>query len=297
MSHPLAPSAKGWMTCSPRPFCSHIIHYEPPRDSSYQNFPHTMGPTSLRSYHALSTADDARYWQRRTTVQSISRQPTRAGPLMVSSPTSQLCWQFQGPVRSFRGTILVLRTTQAEHQHSAKHKNARQRILKGVREAIWSSRTSGRGLQHGCCPTDLQAKHLSRHSIFESLAKNLLQRWTTCSDVPTNIQCSKMTCVHHPASFGCGRPSRGERKEMLNLRIGQGRLTEGRKGQVARKGRLTPLSISYEKLLPMIQGLSTSVARPHGTDPSTRDHTKCVFHKDHGHTQRHAGPPVLVESS
>ncbi|RVW26963.1 hypothetical protein CK203_098769 [Vitis vinifera] len=29
------------------PFYSHIIHYEPPRDSSYQNFPHTMGPMTL----------------------------------------------------------------------------------------------------------------------------------------------------------------------------------------------------------------------------------------------------------
>ncbi|KAL6313313.1 hypothetical protein AAG906_019423 [Vitis piasezkii] len=45
----------------------------------------------LRPYHALSTAHDARYWQRRVVVQSIPRQPTRAGPLMVSSPTSQLC--------------------------------------------------------------------------------------------------------------------------------------------------------------------------------------------------------------
>ncbi|RVX03893.1 hypothetical protein CK203_021790 [Vitis vinifera] len=33
-------------------------------------------------------------------------------------------------------------------------------------EAVWPSRTSSRGLQYGCCPTDLQAKHLSRHSIF-----------------------------------------------------------------------------------------------------------------------------------
>ncbi|XP_010653586.1 uncharacterized protein LOC104880062 [Vitis vinifera] len=49
---------------------------------------------------------------------------------------------------------------------------------------------------------------------------------------------------------------------------------------------LTPLSISYEKLLPMIQGLSDfKWPRPIGTDPSTRDHNKrCAFHKDHGHT-------------
>ena len=49
---------------------------------------------------------------------------------------------------------------------------------------------------------------------------------------------------------------------------------------------LTPLSISYEKLLPMIQGLSDfKWPKPIGTDPSTRDHSKrCVFHKEHGHT-------------
>ncbi|RVW88553.1 hypothetical protein CK203_033016 [Vitis vinifera] len=49
---------------------------------------------------------------------------------------------------------------------------------------------------------------------------------------------------------------------------------------------LTPLSISYEKLLPMIQGLSDfKWPRPIGTDPSTRDHSKrCAFHKEHGHT-------------
>ncbi|XP_059593042.1 uncharacterized protein LOC132253825 [Vitis vinifera] len=49
---------------------------------------------------------------------------------------------------------------------------------------------------------------------------------------------------------------------------------------------LTPLSLSYEKLLPMIQGLSDfRWPRPQGTDPSTRDHSKrCAFHKEHGHT-------------
>ncbi|RVW67553.1 hypothetical protein CK203_062355 [Vitis vinifera] len=49
---------------------------------------------------------------------------------------------------------------------------------------------------------------------------------------------------------------------------------------------LTPLSISYEKLLPMIQGLfDFKWPRPIGTDPSTRDRSRrCAFHKDHGHT-------------
>ncbi|RVW98476.1 Transposon Ty3-I Gag-Pol polyprotein [Vitis vinifera] len=49
---------------------------------------------------------------------------------------------------------------------------------------------------------------------------------------------------------------------------------------------LTPLSISYEKLLHMIQDMSDF--RWSGslkTDPSKRDHSKkCVYHKEHGHT-------------
>ena len=49
---------------------------------------------------------------------------------------------------------------------------------------------------------------------------------------------------------------------------------------------LTPLSISYEKLLPMIQDMSDfRWPKPLGTDPSKRDHSKkCVYHKEHGHT-------------
>ncbi|XP_034673392.1 uncharacterized protein LOC117904744 [Vitis riparia] len=49
---------------------------------------------------------------------------------------------------------------------------------------------------------------------------------------------------------------------------------------------LTPLSITYEKLLPMIQNLSDfRWPRPLGSDPSRRDHSKkCAYHKEHGHT-------------
>ncbi|KAL6318399.1 hypothetical protein AAG906_041160 [Vitis piasezkii] len=49
---------------------------------------------------------------------------------------------------------------------------------------------------------------------------------------------------------------------------------------------LTPLSISYEKLLPMIQDLSDfRWPEPLRADPSKRDHSKkCAYHKEHGHT-------------
>ncbi|XP_034708977.1 uncharacterized protein LOC117932040 [Vitis riparia] len=49
---------------------------------------------------------------------------------------------------------------------------------------------------------------------------------------------------------------------------------------------LTPLSISYENLLPMIQDMSDfRWPGPLRTDPSKRDHSKkCAYHKEHGHT-------------
>ncbi|RVW84453.1 hypothetical protein CK203_041254 [Vitis vinifera] len=42
----------------------------------------------------------------------------------------------------------------------------------------------------------VQALHFSNHWL-----KSLLQRWMTYSDEPTNIQCSKMTCVQPPNKF------------------------------------------------------------------------------------------------
>ncbi|XP_010661221.1 uncharacterized protein LOC100245342 [Vitis vinifera] len=48
----------------------------------------------------------------------------------------------------------------------------------------------------------------------------------------------------------------------------------------------TPLSVSYEKFIPMIQDLSDfRWPGPIRTDPAKRDHSKkCAYHKEHGHT-------------
>ncbi|RVW21317.1 hypothetical protein CK203_114347 [Vitis vinifera] len=73
------------------PFCSHIIHYEPPWGFLVQNFHIRWNQRSfdhIMHYRQLMTLDignDA------LLCKSIFRQPTRAGPFMVSSPTSQLC--------------------------------------------------------------------------------------------------------------------------------------------------------------------------------------------------------------
>ena len=61
---------------------------------------------------------------------------------------------------------------------------------------------------------------------------------------------------------------------------------------------LTPLTVSYEKLLPMIQDLSDfRWPEPIRMDPAKRDHSKkCAYHKEHGHiTERCKSLHYLVE--
>ncbi|RVW56902.1 hypothetical protein CK203_078504 [Vitis vinifera] len=163
---PIAPSAKGWMTCSPRPFAPHITHYEPPRGFLVQSFPHTMGPNDpfdhIMHYRQLMTLDignDALLCK--VFLPAFKGRPSHGfiayllTLLTISGTSLKHSW-----------TVLVLCSTQAEYQHPPEHKNERQRILEGICETIWPSRTPNRGLQHGCCPTNLQEKHLSKASIF-----------------------------------------------------------------------------------------------------------------------------------
>ncbi|RVW82261.1 hypothetical protein CK203_041721 [Vitis vinifera] len=117
--------------------------------------------------------------------------------------------------------------------------------------------------------------------------KNLLQRWTICSDALTNIQCSKMTYVQPLSKFWL--PDGLLEMTRTNMPTsGPAKPVERRQDGPSRPDRppITPLSVSYEKLLPMIQGLSDfRWPRPLETDPSMRDRSKkCAFHKDHGHT-------------
>ena len=51
---------------------------------------------------------------------------------------------------------------------------------------------------------------------------------------------------------------------------------------------LTPLSISYEKLIPMIRDLSDfRWSEPIKTNPAKLDrNSRCAYHKDHGHTTK-----------
>ncbi|RVX05344.1 hypothetical protein CK203_013541 [Vitis vinifera] len=68
--------------------------------------------------------------------------------------------------------------------------------------------------------------------FFESLAKKPPQRWTICSDVLTNIQCSKMTYEQPLSKFWLPDGLLEiTRTDMPNLRTGQNQLTGERTGE------------------------------------------------------------------
>ncbi|RVW77300.1 hypothetical protein CK203_050122 [Vitis vinifera] len=244
------------------PFCSHIIHYEPPRgflvpkfstyDGSNDPFDHIM---HYRQLMTLDIGNDA------LLVQSISRQSTRAGPFMVSSPTSQFCWQFQGPdnesLREF-----VKRFGQAVLQVEACSMDAVLQIFK-----------------RSICPDT---------PFFESLAKKpptTMDDLFRCVNKYSMLEDDVRAATQQVLVAGQASRSGTERSAKPSDRP---RPSDRRQEGPSRPERppLTPLSISYEKLLPMIQGLSDfRWPRPLKADPSKRDHSKkCDFHKEHGHT-------------
>ncbi|RVW84783.1 hypothetical protein CK203_046658 [Vitis vinifera] len=90
---PLASSAKDWMTCSPRLSALISLTTSPQGDSSYQSFSTYDGTNDpfdhIMHYRQLMTLDignDA------LLCKVFPASLPRTGSLMVSSPTSQLCW-------------------------------------------------------------------------------------------------------------------------------------------------------------------------------------------------------------
>ena len=124
--------------------------------------------------------------------------------------------------------------------------------------------------------------------FFESLAKkppttmdDLFRRANKYSMLEDDVRTATQQVLV------AGRASKGDAERNAKP-PDRPRLSDRRQEGPSRPDRppLTPLSISYENFLPMIQGLSDfRWPRPQGTDPSTRDHSKrCAFHKEHGHT-------------
>nr|CAN79252.1 hypothetical protein VITISV_038224 [Vitis vinifera] len=246
------------------PFCSHIIHYEPPRGflvPKFSTYDGTNDPFDhIMHYRQLMTLD-------------IGNDALLCKVFPASLQGQTLLWFHCLPPNSVGNFRDLSEAFVGQYLCSARHKqnistlqNIKMQDNESLREFV--KRFGQAVLQVEACSMDA-VLHFSNH-----WPKSLLRRWTTCSDEPTNIQCSKMTYVQPPSKFWL---SDGHLEPSDRRHEGPSR---------PERPSLTPLSISYEKLLPMIQGLSDfRWPRPQGTDSSTRDHSKrCAFHKEHGHT-------------
>ncbi|RVX03716.1 hypothetical protein CK203_023099 [Vitis vinifera] len=114
----------------------------------------------------------------------------------------------------------MLRSTKTEHQHSAKHKNAGERVVEGIHEAIFKL---------SICPST---------PFFESLAKkppmtmnDLFRRASKYSMLEDDVRAATQQVLV------AGQASKVVRKEVPKFRTGQGRPVEGRKNKAARNNR------------------------------------------------------------
>ncbi|RVX09991.1 hypothetical protein CK203_013061 [Vitis vinifera] len=271
------------------PFCSHIIHYEPPRgflvpkfsiyDGTNDPFDHIM------HYRQLMTLD-------------IGNDALLCKVFPASLQGQALSWFHRLPPNSIGNFRDLSEAFVGQYLCSARHKqnistlqNIKMRDNESLREFV--KRFDQAVLQVEACSMDVVLQIFKRSicpdtPFFESLAKkpptmmdDLFRRANKYSMLEDDVRAATQQVLV------TGRASRGD-PERNAKPPDRPRLSDRRQEGPSRQDRppLTPLSISYEKLLPMIQGLSDfKWPRPQGTDPSTRDHSKrCAFHKEHGHT-------------
>ncbi|RVW71269.1 hypothetical protein CK203_062690 [Vitis vinifera] len=240
------------------PFCSHITHYEPPRGflvPKFSTYDGTNDPFDhIMHYRQLMTLD-------------IGNDALLCKVFPASLQGQALSWFHRLPPNSVDNFRDLSEAFVGQYLCSARHKqnistlqNIKMRDNESLREFV--KRFGQAVLQIEVCSMDavlqifkeasVQALHFSNR-----WPKSLLQRWTICSDVLTNIQCSKMTYVQPLSKFWLPDGLLEiTRTDMPNLRTGQNQLTGGR------TGRVTPRN-----------------------GPIHRDRSKkCAFHKDHGHT-------------
>nr|CAN79601.1 hypothetical protein VITISV_015421 [Vitis vinifera] len=229
------------------PFYSHIIHYEPPRGflvPKFSIYDGTNDPFNhIMHYRQLMTLD-------------IGNDALLCKVFPVSLQGQTLSWFHRLPPNSVGNFRDLFEAFVGQYLCSARHKQN----ISTLQNIKMQDKESLREFVKRFGQVVLQALHFSNH-----WQKSLLQRWMTCSNVPTNIQCSRMTFGQPPnKSWLLGRQLGAARKGIPNLQTSQDHPTGGRKGQ----------------------GLSDfKWPRPIETDPSTRDRSRrCAFHKDHGHT-------------
>nr|CAN65131.1 hypothetical protein VITISV_005198 [Vitis vinifera] len=261
------------------PFCSHIIHYEPPRgflvpklstyDGSSDPFDHIM---HYRQLLMLDIGNDALLCK----VFPANLQEQALSWFHRLHPNS--VGNFRDLSEAFVGQYLC----SARHkQNISTLQNIKMQDNESLREFLKA------------CSMDVVLQIFKRSicpgtPFFESLAKkppttmdDLFRRANKYSMLEDDVRAATQQVLVDGQASRSGTERSAKPPD-------QPRPLDRRQEGPSRPERppLTPLSISYEKLLPMIQGLSDfRWPRPLGTDPTKRDHSKrCVFHKEHGHT-------------
>ncbi|KAL6319590.1 hypothetical protein AAG906_014266 [Vitis piasezkii] len=271
------------------PFCSHIIHYEPPRGflvPKFSTYDGTNDPFDhIMHYRQLMTLD-------------IGNDELLCKVFPASLQGQALSWFHRLPPNSVDNFRDLSEAFVGQYLCSARHKqnistlqNTKMRDNESLREFM--KRFGQAVLQIEACSMDAVLQIFKRSicpgtPFFESLAKkppttmdDLFRRANKYSMLEDDVRAATQQVLV------AGRASRNEADRQAKP-PDRPKPADRRQDGPSRPDRppLTPLSVTYEKLLPMIQGLSDfRWPRPIEADPSIRDRSKkCAFHKDHGHT-------------
>nr|CAN84034.1 hypothetical protein VITISV_016994 [Vitis vinifera] len=257
------------------PFCSHITHYEPPRGfliPKFSTYDGTNDPFDhIMHYRQLMTLD-------------IGNDALLCKVFPASLQGQALSWFHRLPPNSVDNFRDLSEAFVGQYLCSARHKqnistlqNTKMRDNESLREFV--KRFGQAIFKRSICPST---------PFFESLAKkppttmdDLFRRANKYSMLEDDVRAAtqQVLVAARASRDGADRHAKPPDRP---------KPVDRRQDGPSRPDRppITPLSVSYEKLLPMIQGLSDfRWPRPLETDPSMRDRSKkCAFHKDHGHT-------------
>nr|CAN75943.1 hypothetical protein VITISV_016460 [Vitis vinifera] len=259
------------------PFCSHITHYEPPRGflvPKFSTYDGTNDPFDhIMHYRQLMTLD-------------IGNDALLCKVFPASLQGQALSWFHRLPPNSIDNFRDLSEAFVGQYLCSARHKqnistlqNIKMRDNESLREFV--KRFGQAVLQIEVCSMDAVLQIFKRSicpgtPFFESLAKkppttmdDLFRRANKYSMLEDDVRAATQQVLV------AGRASRDNADR------------HAKPPEPSKTSRPShPYPYLYEKLLPMIQGLSDfRWPRPLETDPSIRDRSKkCAFHKDHGHT-------------
>ncbi|XP_034674344.1 uncharacterized protein LOC117905555 [Vitis riparia] len=273
------------------PFCSHIIHYEPPRGFLVPKF---------STYDRSSDPFDHIMHYRQLMTLNIGNDLMLCKVFPASLQGQTLSWFYRLPPNSVDNFRDLSEVFVGQYLCSARQKQNISTLQNIKIQDNESLREFVKQFGQAVLPVEAYSMdvvmQIFKRSIcpgtpfFESLAKkppttmdDLFQRASKYSMLEDDVRAATQQVL----VVGQTSRSGAERSAKLPDRP---RPSDRRQEGPSRPEMppLTPLSISYEKFLPMIQGMSDfRWPKPLGTDPSRRDHSKkCVFHKEHSHTTK-----------